>query len=145
MLSVVIINGGGAMLIKKLAGEEEPGVESVTVTKKGKVPAVVGVPEMVPLLGVRASPGGKAPLVIVQFGVPVTGTAVSMAKYDTFTCPLGNADPTIIGAAMTGLARDVIPIKVTSKRINIKRIAQEYLGSGKMFFCRLPADFITLY
>jgi hypothetical protein len=132
------------MVIKKLPGPEEP-VESVTMTKKGKVPAVVGVPEMVPLLGARARPGGRAPLVIAQVVGGVTGTAVSMAKYATFTCPLGNADPTIVGAAMTGLARDVMLISITSKKISIRRSAQEYLGRKKSVFCRLLADFITLY
>ncbi len=65
--------------MKKLCCGEVP-VESVTGTKKGNVPAVVGVPEIVPLLGVRVSPGGSAPLVTAQVGVPESGTAVSIAR-----------------------------------------------------------------
>ena len=39
----------------------EPGVPSVTVILNGKVPAAVGMPEIVPVLpaGVKLSPGGS--------------------------------------------------------------------------------------
>jgi hypothetical protein len=38
-----------------------PGVESVTVAMKLKVPAAVGVPVIAPLLGLRTNPVGSAP------------------------------------------------------------------------------------
>jgi hypothetical protein len=38
-----------------------PGVESVTVAVKLKVPGAVGVPVIAPLLGLRTNPAGSAP------------------------------------------------------------------------------------
>jgi hypothetical protein len=40
--------------------------ESVTVTVKGVVPAVVGVPEIAPVAPLRVSPAGKLPVVTCQ-------------------------------------------------------------------------------
>ena len=37
---------------------------SVTVTVKGVVPVVVGVPEITPVAGARANPAGRVPVVI---------------------------------------------------------------------------------
>ena len=53
-------------MIKKLCCGEGP-VASVTVTENENVPAVVGMPEIVPLVGVSPSPGGKEPKVIAQY------------------------------------------------------------------------------
>jgi hypothetical protein len=53
------------MVIKKLCCGEVP-VESVTDTKNGNVPDVVGMPEIVPVVVVRAIPGGKDPPVTAQ-------------------------------------------------------------------------------
>lgn len=39
-------------------------LESLTITVIGKLPLVVGVPEMMPVLAVRLSPGGRLPDVI---------------------------------------------------------------------------------
>ena len=43
-----------------------PVVESVTVTVKGEVPAVVGVPEIPPVEGSRVKPAGRVPVVTAQ-------------------------------------------------------------------------------
>ena len=61
-----MVNWGGVIMIKKLCCGEGP-VASVTVTENENVPAVVGMPEIVPLVGVSPSPGGKEPKVIAQY------------------------------------------------------------------------------
>jgi hypothetical protein len=138
---VAIVNGGGAIVMKKLCCGDAP-VESVTVIKNGNVPAVIGVPEIVPLLGVRANPGGNAPLVTAHVGVPDSGTAVSIARYETFTWPEGNAEATIVGIARTGVATknrpDTINATVSSKR-NKKRLVKR----EDDFFCKLAINFIA--
>jgi len=91
------------MVMKKPCWGDVP-VVSVTVTKKGNVPAVVGVPEITPVVESKVSPGGKAPLVIVQVQGQVSGAAVNAAEYGVPTWPLGSGLGKIVGAARTGLA-----------------------------------------
>jgi len=43
-----------------------PIMESITITVKLKVPAVVAEPEILPLAGFRVSPAGNAPAVIAH-------------------------------------------------------------------------------
>ena len=57
------MRGGGAIVMEQLVLVTNglPGVESVTVAMKLKVPAAVGVPVIAPLLGLRTNPVGSAP------------------------------------------------------------------------------------
>ncbi len=54
--------------------------ESVTWTVKLKVPAVVGVPAMTPVLALRVSPEGSAPLTTDQVYGEVPPDAESVAE-----------------------------------------------------------------
>lgn len=112
------------MVIKKLCCGEGP-VVSVTMTKKAKLPAVVGVPEIVPLEAVRVSPGGKEPLVTAQVQGHARGTAVKVAEYDTLTWPFGSGLATIIGAAKTGLLKKEKLTTATSTKTRNSRSARE--------------------
>ena len=71
--------GFAAIVMEKPCWAEGP-VISVTNTKKGYVPATVGVPEIVPVAGPQISPGGKEPLVIVQLGGGMIGAADRVAE-----------------------------------------------------------------
>lgn len=63
--------------------------ESVTLTVKLKVPAVVGVPAKVPPLA-RVRPPGSAPVDTDQaYPDSVPPVAENVAEYDTLTVPLG--------------------------------------------------------
>jgi hypothetical protein len=64
-------------------------VESVTVKVKLNVPAVVGVPEMVPVELSMVSPGGSDPLAIDQLYGGVPPVTATVAEYGTPTVPLG--------------------------------------------------------
>jgi hypothetical protein len=59
---------GGLILIEQLelAVAAWPPVESVAVTVKLNVPAVVGVPVTAPVDGLRVRPGGREPAVIAK-------------------------------------------------------------------------------
>jgi len=63
-------------LVAVWAGE----LESVTMAVKLKVPAVVGVPEMAPVLALRVRPGGRVPVEIDQVYGVVPPLAVSVAE-----------------------------------------------------------------
>jgi hypothetical protein len=65
------------MVIKKPCEGEVP-VVSVTVTMKVYVPAVVGVPEITPVAGLRLSPVGRVPLVTDQVQGHVSGAATKV-------------------------------------------------------------------
>ena len=56
------VNGGGAMVIEQFrdCGQRVPPVESVTVTVKLKVPAVVGVPVIAPVAALSVKPRGQS-------------------------------------------------------------------------------------
>ena len=71
-------NGGWVIVIMKPCCVEGP-VVSVTVTKKEYVPAVVGVPEMAPVVGLRLSPGGGEPLITVHVQGQLSGAATRVA------------------------------------------------------------------
>ena len=60
-------------------------LESVTMTVKLKVPALVGVPEIMQLP--RISPGGRAPATILHVYVPQLG--VIEWTYGSHTTPFG--------------------------------------------------------
>jgi hypothetical protein len=72
------VSGGGATTIEQfvLVVSEVPEVESVTVAVKLKVPGVVGVPVIAPLLVLSVSPPGNAPTEIENAygGVPPAAT-----------------------------------------------------------------------
>ena len=61
--------------MEKEAGPDGP-VVSVTTTKKGYVPQIVGVPEIVPLVGSNVRPGGNKPPAIDQEQGQTNGTAI---------------------------------------------------------------------
>ena len=62
--------------------------ESLAVTVKLVVPAVVGVPEIVPVL-LKFNPAGKLPLVTLQVMVPVPPATCNVALYAVLTTPSG--------------------------------------------------------
>jgi hypothetical protein len=64
-------------------------VESVTITVKSNVPAVVGVPETVPVELPMVSPGGRDPVVIDQVYGGVPPVTATVAEYVVPTVPLG--------------------------------------------------------
>jgi len=113
-------NGGALIIMEKPCWGDVP-VVSVTVTKKGNVPAVVGVPEMTPVVGLKVSPGGKAPLVIAQVQGQLSGAAVNVVEYGVPTCPLGSVLGKIVGAARIGL----VSIKARPVRRN-RQISPRY-------------------
>ena len=80
-LSVVVVKviGVSFMVMEKPCWGEGP-VASVTVTKKVYVPAVVGVPEIVPVAAAKVSPGGKEPLVKAQVVGGVIGAATRVVE-----------------------------------------------------------------
>jgi hypothetical protein len=62
---VVVIPKAGGLMVKDNAAVTETDALSVTRTMKLLVPAVPGVPEMVPP-GARLNPAGSAPLATAQ-------------------------------------------------------------------------------
>jgi hypothetical protein len=66
---------------------------------KLKAPAVVGVPEIVPVEALIASPGGNDPVTLHEYGVwpPVAATA---CEYETPTVPDGRL--VVVMASVTG-------------------------------------------
>jgi hypothetical protein len=75
----------------KLAVAVEAGdPESVTLTIVVKVPAAVGVPEIVPVPD-SVTPAGSAPEAMLQLYGVVPPLAVSVAEYTVPACPAGNA------------------------------------------------------
>jgi len=68
------------MAMGKDAGGEVLPALSFTVTLNEKVPAVVGVPLIVPLLALKLRPAGSVPLLTVQLlygGVPPVAVSVA--------------------------------------------------------------------
>ena len=64
---LVVISNGDWMVILSAAVVVAGGdSESLTCTVKFEVPAVVGVPEITPLLAPRVKPAGKLPLMMLQ-------------------------------------------------------------------------------
>jgi hypothetical protein len=91
------------MRIDSALGREVAPAPSLTVTLKlkGLPTAVVGVPEMTPLVGSRLRPGGGVPEVTIQLlygGVPVV--AASVWEYGTPTVPPGSEEVVMLGAAV---------------------------------------------
>jgi hypothetical protein len=70
----------------EVAGEPE----SVTLIVKLKVPAFVGVPEIIPVVADSARPLGKAPEVTPQLYGAVPPFAVSVVEYTLPVCPEGH-------------------------------------------------------
>jgi hypothetical protein len=68
-----------------VAGE----LESVTPTVKLKVPAAVGVPDILPVDAASEMPPGKAPEVILHVYGALPCDAMRVVEYATFTCPPG--------------------------------------------------------
>src|ERR1019366_9378892 len=66
--------------------------ESATCTVKFEVPAVVGVPEITPVLGFRPKPGGKGPLVMLSGPVAVAG-----GNWESATCTVKLEMPAPLG------------------------------------------------
>jgi hypothetical protein len=78
-----------AIVMLKLAEAVVAGEpESVTLIVKLKVPAVVGVPEIVPVAD-RVSPAGRAPELRLQLYGMVPPLAASVVEYAVPTCPAG--------------------------------------------------------
>ena len=57
--AVVIASCGMTVMLKFFEAVRAGVLESVAVTLTLKVPAEVGVPEMIPVAGARTSPGGS--------------------------------------------------------------------------------------
>jgi hypothetical protein len=90
-----------------VAGE----AESVTLTVKLEVPAVVGVPEIV--FPESVSPAGKEPEVIVQLYGDVPAVACKVAEYAALTCPAGREVVVIctgLGAVATVNVSDSVAV-----------------------------------
>jgi hypothetical protein len=75
---------------------------SVTFIVIDAVPAVVGVPEMTPLV-LRVNPAGKVPETIVQVYGAVPPLAVSVWEYAAPTVPPVNVLVVILIVGLTGL------------------------------------------
>ena len=94
--------------------------------------------------GLRASPGGKEPLVIAQVQGHVKGTAVKVVMYGTLICPEGSVPGTIIGAAKTVLfKKDRLPAVISSKTNRRRSIHIKTNLTGGLF--DQQAGFIVLY
>ena len=64
---------------------------SVALTVKLDVPAAVGVPLIIPLLGFIDKPAGRAPPDTVQVkDVPIVVTVETAAEYGDWTSPMGS-------------------------------------------------------
>jgi hypothetical protein len=78
LVAQITVIAGGLILIEQLelVVDAWPLVESVTVTVKLNVPAVVGVPVTAPVEGFNVRPGGSEPVVIanVYGGAPPVAT-----------------------------------------------------------------------
>ncbi len=95
----------GAMVPVKVFGAEPATFVAVTVKLYG--PAVVGVPEMTPVVGFNVSPAGIVPEVTANVGA---GLPVAVSGVDTgvFTVRAG-MDPLMVGATV---AAAMVPLKV---------------------------------
>jgi hypothetical protein len=90
-------------------------------TEKLYVPAVVGVPEIVPLLS-RFKPAGNAPLSKLHV-IGVSPLALSDWLYDVPTVPPGNVEVVILGAAPLSTTQPSQPADTTANtadNINIR-------------------------
>jgi hypothetical protein len=63
-----------------------------------KVPAVLGVPEIRPVVESNASPVGREPELTDQLYGVVPPVAVTLAEYPAPTCPFGRDEVVIVGA-----------------------------------------------
>jgi hypothetical protein len=75
---VIVSGGAAAITVKDMLPVAVCCVEleSLTITVIGKLPLVVGVPEMMPVLAARLSPAGRLPEVIDQTKGAVPPVAV---------------------------------------------------------------------
>src|SRR5262245_48531284 len=83
---------------------------ALTRTVGLETPVAVGVPEITPVLALRASPAGSVPLTIdhVYGGVPPV--AASVAVYGVPTTPTGSAVVVIVNAPPAGTPSVVFPL-----------------------------------
>ena len=76
-------------------------VESVTCTVKPNVPAVVGVPEIAPVLAAKLNPVGSEPALMLQLYGDVPPVAANVALYTPPCVPLATEVVAIVrGATM---------------------------------------------
>jgi hypothetical protein len=91
---VVVMEGcvieGAALTVKLSAFVAASELASVTCIVKLLTPLPVGLPEIAPVLGVSASPVGKAPETIDQVYGVAPPVAASVALYAEFCVPLAN-------------------------------------------------------
>ena len=86
----VLILNAGTLIVTERAALADPEAPSVTFTVKVEVPAVVGVPEIVPPASVN--PAGSDPLDTDHAYGAVPPLAFSACEYATPTVPPGNED-----------------------------------------------------
>lgn len=83
------------------------GAESVTSTVKSVVPALVGVPEITPVLGSSVSPtGSSVPAITLQEKGAVPPLNCRVALYTLVTFPSGNEVVVITGDGFTVTVAD---------------------------------------
>jgi len=92
----VVIDGASPIVIDNALVTEPPTL-SVTFSVKLKVPGVVGIPEIRPLLA-KLSPPGSGPGDNVQVYGCVPPDAAAFIEYATLTSPFGRAVVVIDGA-----------------------------------------------
>jgi hypothetical protein len=75
--------------------------ESVTLGVKLNVPAVVGLPEIVPVAAASVRPAGSAPELMLQLCGVVPPLACSVVEYALPTVPPGSNVVVIVGSEVT--------------------------------------------
>jgi hypothetical protein len=83
---------------------------SVAVTVKLKVPTVVGVPVIAPVLGFNVRPVGSAPLVTAQVTGAVPPVEASVAEYGEDTTPFPSEVVEIAKVLATCSVRDFVSV-----------------------------------
>ena len=65
-LGRTLVSVSGELMVMETAAVAEAPTLSVTLTVKAEVPFVVGIPEMMPVLGEIANPGGSVPALMLH-------------------------------------------------------------------------------
>jgi len=68
-------SGAGGLIVIEKSFSSDCGTESVTRSLKENVPALVGVPERLPVEALRLRPGGREPLITPHTSVPIPPVA----------------------------------------------------------------------
>src|SRR5436190_7555742 len=92
-----VIASAGAIVMEMICVSVAP-AKSTTLTVNARVPGVVGVPVMAPVLPSRLSPAGSAPMVIDQVNGAVPPAAVMDELYAVVAVPPGNVVLVIVSS-----------------------------------------------